>query len=400
MRWRRVPPVFSPAPARALLDGALASIGLRADCRAFVEDALRRRYQSHDAILTDSGTSALLVVLQRFLPRTATVALPSYSCIDLTAAAVAAGVKVRLYDLDPTTLSPDLDSVRSVIARGVDAIVVAHLYGYPADVPGVQAIAAASGTLVIEDAAQGAGGSLAGRLLGSAGDVAILSFGRGKGTTAGAGGAILFNSDLHATRAAEVRHALQPPSRGGANVVKLVAQDILSRPLLYSLPASIPMLQLGEMVYHPAGTPRMMSQASTAILSRTLAGVDLEVESRRGRAAKLLSEISGLPNIVPARPIAIGSSGYLRLAVLDAGGGLEPRADLGALRGYPLTLDQHPQLQAALRPGERAGRGSQYLRDRLFTLPTHARSHVGYVTDVADWLRGARQSLSAVPVFS
>ena len=59
---------------------------------------------------------------------------------------------MRLYDVDPVTLSADLDSVSRVLAAGASAIVVSHLFGYPADVPAVAALAAAHGAAVIEDA--------------------------------------------------------------------------------------------------------------------------------------------------------------------------------------------------------------------------------------------------------
>src|SRR5690606_3760091 len=106
-------------------------------------------------------------------------------------AAEFANVRVRLYDLDPDTLSPDLDSVSAAISRGVDAVLVAHLYGYPADVPAVTAMASRAGVPVIEDAAQGAAGRLGAATLGSFGPFTVLSFGRGKGLTGGKGGALL-----------------------------------------------------------------------------------------------------------------------------------------------------------------------------------------------------------------
>lgn len=186
--WRRQPPVLSHVPARALVDGLGAAVGVRASACDHVSAALRQRYGCLDALLTDSGTSALILALQKIVPLGGTVAYPAYGCIDLTTAALGAGVRVRLYDVDPATLSPDLDSVRAVIRRGVDAIVVAHLYGYPADMIAVAKIAGEEGIPVLEDAAQGAGGTLCDALLGSIGDVAVLSFGRGKGTTGGSGG--------------------------------------------------------------------------------------------------------------------------------------------------------------------------------------------------------------------
>src|SRR5690606_21063576 len=119
-----------------------------------------------------------------------------------------AGVRVRLYDVDPATLSPDLDSLAAAIARGVDSIVVAHLYGFPVNMRGVLKLAMAAGIPVIEDAAQGAGGTLDDRLLGSFGALSVLSFGRGKGTTGGNGGALLLRDSSLAESFSEVRHKL------------------------------------------------------------------------------------------------------------------------------------------------------------------------------------------------
>jgi len=148
-----------------------------------------------------------VLALRAFVPPGGSVAYPGYGCIDLSAAAVRAGVKVRLYDLDPVTLSPDLSSLGKTISRGVDAIVVAHMFGYPADVPGVRDLASNAGVTVIEDAAQAAGGTLETVPLGALADASILSFGRGKGTTAGSGGALLFRGVASADRAARARES-------------------------------------------------------------------------------------------------------------------------------------------------------------------------------------------------
>ena len=370
-------------------------MGLRARVHDQVTLTLRQRYGCMDALLTDSGTSALTLALLKVVPPGGTVAYPAYACMDLTTAAVGAGVHVRLYDIDPATLSPDLDSVRAAIARGVDAIVVAHLYGYPADMIGVRKLAAEHGIAVIEDAAQGAGGSLRGALLGSMSDVAILSFARGKGTTGGSGGAVLVRTPSLAEWTCQARADLQTGSRGGLQVVSLAAQRLLSNPYLYRLPASIPGLKLGEMVYHPPRVPRAMSPASAAVLRWTLGQEELEVARRRARARDLLSRIRETSDVVAVSPIAGGESGFLRFALIDTKGKRAPRPDLGALRGYPLTLGQHPQLGPLILPGETAGKGSQFLRDRLFTVPTHSRVDRSDLAWLADWLDGEHKEPGA-----
>lgn len=386
MTWRRHPPVLSPVSTRALVHGIGAAVGLRRGSSRAVTGMLRRRYGAVDALLTDSGTSALVLALQKCLPRGGTVAYPAYACIDLTAAALAAGVHVRLYDVDPATLSPDLDSVRAVMDRGVDAIVVAHLYGYPADMIGVRDLAAEKGIPVIEDAAQGAGGTLCGARLGSLGDVAVLSFGRGKGTTGGSGGAVLVRTPALAEWTRRARSDLKTGSRGGAELLCLAAQGLFSHSLLYRLPASIPALRLGEMVYHSPGTPRAIAEGSAAVLRWTLELEERDIGARREHAADLLSGLRDVRNLLLVRPIAGGESGFLRLAVLDASATRTPRADLGALRGYPMTLEQHAELQPLLLAGEQAGSGSRYLRDRLFTIPTHFRAGLSHRSAVSEWL--------------
>ena len=110
------------------------------------------------------------------------------------------------------------------------------------------------------------------------------------------------------------------------------------------------------------------------------------MQYRRARAADMLSRITESHAVIPVQPIVGGESGFLRLALLDTDGRRLPRANIGALRGYPMTLAQHPQLQPMLVSGERAGKGSETLRDRLFTLPTHSRLNSSDLTLLEKWL--------------
>lgn len=384
-----MPPVFSPVAPRSLIGGIAAACGSASTPIGNVIDALCERYGARDALLTDSGTSALILALRAIVPPGGMIAYPGYSCIDLTTAAVGAGVRVRLYDLDPHTLSPDMESVKKAIDRGVDAIVVAHLYGYPADVMAVRELALQHGIPVIEDSAQGAGGTLRGVRLGGIGDISILSFGRGKGATTGSGGAVLVRTPALGAWVGQMRNQLGVARRGGQEIGALTAQWLLSHPLLYRLPASVPALKLGEMIYHPPTEPRAMPTAAAAMLSSVLRMDDGEIDIRRARADMLSSRINGSGRIVPIRPVAGGGSGFLRFALTGMTGTLAANASLGVHRGYPLTLEQHEQLQPMLAMGERAGKGSELLRDRLFTLPTHSRVGLRDQARLQDWIVAA-----------
>ena len=163
MRLRYLPPVYSPLSLPAVFAGPFRT-GRTARARAHIQ----HDYAPQDLLLTDSGTSALRLALEAIAAKrdepSSVVAMPAYCCFDIATAADGAGAKVVLYDLDPATLSPDPDSLQRALALRPAVVVVAHLYGLSADLDLVATAARGIGAVVVEDAAQGAGGvSAAGR---------------------------------------------------------------------------------------------------------------------------------------------------------------------------------------------------------------------------------------------
>ena len=393
MKWRRVPPVHSPIAPRTLLSAARAALGLGDERSEALAAQISTRFDARDTVLTDSGTSALVLALRAAAPPNGVVAMPGYCCIDIVAAAIRAGVRVSLYDTDPETLSPDLDSLRHALQSGACAVVVAPLYGYPPDMTAVAKLVADHGIPLIEDAAQGAGGTLDSKRLGAFGDLTVLSFGRGKGTTAGSGGALLLRGPRSAEWAEAARAHLDPARRGARHIVALAAQWMFARPALYSIPASIPALKLGEMVYRLAHEPRALGAAAAAVLPTALALDDDEVRSRRACAASLMAAAAPARHFSPIRAVANANPGYLRLAVLDGSGTAAAAPRLGALRGYPITLDEHPETARVLVNRQPAIGGARVLRDKLFTLPTHSRVSARDFARLAEWLGSSADSV-------
>jgi len=386
MTIRRLPPVaphVSPAELGRAFVHAFAG---RASVVERARESLCAQFEAPAAVMTDSGTAALVLALRLAASRTGVVAFPGYACVDLAAAARFAGVRVRLYDIDPETLSPDLESVARVVKRGVDALVVAHLFGYPANVIGVRGIASQHGVVLIEDAAQAAGGTLAGKPLGTLGDLVVLSFGRGKGLSVGGGGALLGMTSAWSNRVAESRlpeHA----SRGFSQLAKSAAQWALGRPSLYSIPASIPWLRLGEMVYHPAHEPRPLTLAGCALLPNVLTSEPAAVADRRRIAGELERAFRDSSDLAPITPVVSGESGYLRLAVRDLLGRHSPDAHLGIVRPYPRTLAEQPELRPVLMSGEPATPGAAEARRTMITVPTHRFLTRKDVASIVAWAR-------------
>jgi len=383
--FRRVPPVYSPISARALWRGLKAALS-RAEAeraRAELDEWVKGTWQPAEWLWTDSGTSALMLALR--IARAAgrrRVALPAYGCYDLATACDGADVEVALYDVDPETLGPDWASLEGVLAAGADILVVAYLYGVPVDVDRVRSLATRCGAVFVEDAAQGIGARWGGRPLGSFGDLSVLSFGRGKGLTAGGGGLLMARGGW-----ADGLKALPPlPGGGGgyAGLCKSLVQWAFSNPSLYWIPAGLPFLGLGETVYRPWAEPQGLSASAAGLLSRNRLGIESEAGHRRELAGRVLEAISGAGDgaMVTVPIETYGVPGYLRypiLAVQPHRGLLlsEGGAKLGLSPGYPSSLGR---LSGFAERGNAAGArfpGAERLVMHLLTCPVHSRVEAG-----------------------
>jgi dTDP-4-amino-4,6-dideoxygalactose transaminase len=97
-------------------------------------------------------------------------------------------------DIDPTTYTLDLNQVEEKITPKTKAVIPVHLYGYPADMQGLMAIATKRGLVVIEDAAQAHGAKIKESLCGTIGHMGCFSFYPGKNLGAyGDAGAVVSN---------------------------------------------------------------------------------------------------------------------------------------------------------------------------------------------------------------
>ncbi|HVH09235.1 MAG TPA: DegT/DnrJ/EryC1/StrS family aminotransferase [Gemmatimonadales bacterium] len=404
--WRHQFPVYSPLSATALLRGVGAALndGHPERAAAPVVALVRERYAPQAVLLTDSGTAALTLALLGVLgesPGGAAVALPAFGCYDLATAADGAGVPVLLYDTDPSTLGPDLASLGAALHRGARAVVVAHLYGCPVDVAAVNRLAAETGALVIEDAAQAAGATLTDRPLGAHASLAILSFGRGKGLTGGGGGALLAYDDAAVRQLERARALLEAPRRGWRDLVSVAAQLILVRPNLYALPATSPFLGLGQTIYRAPRPLRAPSAASCSVIAATWGAATREVEARRRNAERLLAEVRRQPGFTTIRVPPQARPGYLRLPVLPSPAARRSATEAGARRlgvapGYPKALCDLEGFGSRCLNRDRTFLGSRLLATRLCTLPTHSRLEASDLARLTHWIRSVGASKSEV----
>lgn len=362
-----------------------------------VASELAHRYEGAAAILTDSGTSALSLAIRLALADSGrAVALPAYGCYDLATATDTAGAPFVLYDVDPETLAPVPSSLDAALGEDVGAVVIVHHHGFPVDPDPLRPLLRRSNAMLIDDAAQAAGGTLRGRRLGGLGDLGVLSFGRGKGVTGGGGGALLVPRDSSRAAAASRLRLPRASEPAWGCVAKLAAQWALGRPQLYRVPASMPFLRLGETLYKVPRPATAASPVHVAVLSQTLRIADEDWMSRQDRARRLADALNP-PALVPRH--AVGASpGYLRLPVLlpdwsYAAGVYEAAAELGVVRGYPTTLADLIGFGSRRRAPDLPLTGARALVDRLITLPTHSAVSAADERRIARWVNRLVQQI-------
>jgi perosamine synthetase len=99
-------------------------------------------------------------------------------------------------DIDPATLNIDPRAIEAAITPRTKAILPVHVFGVPADMDAIQAIADQHGLSVIEDACEALGGRWRGRACGSMGTAGTFAFYPNKQMTTGEGGVVVTNDQV------------------------------------------------------------------------------------------------------------------------------------------------------------------------------------------------------------
>jgi dTDP-4-amino-4,6-dideoxygalactose transaminase len=155
-----------------------------------------------DAVGVNSGTSALHLALlaSGVGPGDEVVTVP-FTFVATVAAIEYTGARPVFVDVEPDYLTMDPAKVEEAMTPRTKAIVPVHLYGQPADMDPILAIARKHGVTVIEDACQAHGSEYKGRRCGSMGELGCFSFYPGKNLGAcGEGGAVVTNDSAMAVR--------------------------------------------------------------------------------------------------------------------------------------------------------------------------------------------------------
>jgi perosamine synthetase len=176
------------AVAAVLQSGSLAQ---GAEVAAF-EREFSKTVAGRPCVAVNSGTSALhLGLLAAGIGPGDEVVVPSFSFAATANAVVLTGATPVFVDVEPDYYCLDPSAVAAAVGPRTAAIVPVHLYGHPADMRRLGAIAERHGLLIVEDCAQAHLGSFDGRPVGTFGSAGAFSFYPTKNMTSGEGGMVV-----------------------------------------------------------------------------------------------------------------------------------------------------------------------------------------------------------------
>jgi perosamine synthetase len=160
------------------------------------EEAFARFCGVKHAIATNNGTTALhLALVALGLQQGDEVIIPTVTYIATANAVRYCGATPVLVDVLPETMNIDPAEIERKITPRTKGIIPVHLYGHPAAMDAINAIASKHKLWVVEDAAEAHGAEVHGKKVGALGNCATFSFFGNKIITTGEGGMVTTNDD-------------------------------------------------------------------------------------------------------------------------------------------------------------------------------------------------------------
>lgn len=294
------------------------------------------------AVATSSGTAAIHVALRALdVGPDDAVLVPDFTFVASVNPVLYCGALPILLDVDRKTAALDPGAVESFIrtecdrrpdglrhrgsGRRVRVMLPVHLYGHPADLDALGALAAEHGLTIVEDAAECLGASYKGRRVGGRGDLVCFSFNGNKVITAGAGGVIVGSREDWLRRA---RHLV---TQAKAHPTEYIHDEIGFNYRMPALNAALGLAQMEKLEEH-LRRKRAMGDAYAAGLAG-IPGVTLLKEEPWASSSRWLNTIL----IDPAVRSVVDVAAALRAAGIEARRVWPPLHGQAPYRGCPFA---------------------------------------------------------------
>lgn len=236
-------------------------------------------------------------------------------------AIVHTGATPVLVDIDPDTYNLDPRAVAAAVTTNTRAILPVHLFGLPADMGRICALASRRGLAVVEDCAQSLGARIDGRPVGSFGDAAAFSFYPTKILGGIGDGGLIATGDARLARRLRRLRNHGDDGAGG---------------------------------YDMAGFNSRLDEIQAAVLTLKLDHLDARVARRRRIAARYNQQLLATGAQLPTAGAGVTHAyGYYTLSVAKRDRLREQlgNAGIGSALYYASPLHLHPRLAATSRFG-------------------------------------------------
>jgi dTDP-4-amino-4,6-dideoxygalactose transaminase len=319
------------------------------------EAAFAEACGTRHAVGVASGTDAITIALLAvgIQPGDEVITAPN-TCVPTIVGIERTGARAVLADVDPTTYTLDPEQVQRRLTQRTRALLPVHLYGQPADLGALAALADEHGLAVVEDCAQAHGATFGGRPAGSIGVAAAFSFYPTKNLGAlGDGGAVVTSDDEVAAQARLLRNY------GERERFEHVLRGLNSR----------------------------LDALQAAVLSAKLPSLHDAVARRRGLARAYDEALADTRLVAP--PTAAGREHAYHLYVVQAPDRDDFRAALadagvGTAVHYPTAVHRQPAYRELDVPG--GFPVAESLCERVVSLPlaeTHSDEEIAYAAAAA-----------------
>lgn len=277
-----VGPAEAAAVARVLESGSLSAFyGSWGDqflggplVRKF-EAAWAERFGAAHCVSVNSATSGLIAAMGAVgVTPGSEVIVPPYTMSATAMAPIFYGGIPVFVDIDGEDFTLDVERVRAAITPKTKAIIAVNLFGQPARLAELRALADQHGIALVEDNAQAILAEENGRLAGTIGHIGVFSLNYHKHVHTGEGGMCVTNDKTLAARMQMIRNH-------GENVVE---------------PAGV------EDITNIVGQNYRMTEMSAAVGLEQLARLDEHVERRVRLAEALTAATADLEGLTPAKP--------------------------------------------------------------------------------------------------
>jgi dTDP-4-amino-4,6-dideoxygalactose transaminase len=199
-------PLIGEAEKRAVLEVLDSGQLAQGEVVARFEAAFAAEIGVKHCVATSSGTTALhLALLALGIGPGDEVITSPFSFIASANAVLFCGARPLFADIDPATFNVDPNALERAITPRTKALIPVHLFGQPADMDALTAIAERHGVPIVEDACQAHGATWRGRAAGAFG-VGCFSFYPTKNMTTAEGGAVTTDDEGVADRIRVLRN--------------------------------------------------------------------------------------------------------------------------------------------------------------------------------------------------